>query len=102
MNSMMKSVLGVAAASCALLAASAPADAAVLVKKIVIKNGLPAPDYIQVAELQAISGVTNVALAGNGGSASATSSYPLAGSNPGMAIDGNTGGNYYTDGVWAS
>ncbi len=102
MNHTMKSALGAAAASFALLAASAPADASVLVKKIVIKNGLPATDYVQVAELQAISGVTNVALASNGGIASATSSYPLAGSNPGMAIDGITGGDYYTDGVWAS
>lgn len=102
MRSIMKSIIGTAAAAFAVAAASAPADAAVVVKKIVIKNGLATPDYIQVAELQAISGGSNVALAVNGGIASATSSYPLAGSNPGMTIDGITGGNYYTDGVWAS
>lgn len=60
------------------------------------------PTYLQVAELQAFDfSATNVALAANGGSATASSTYDGT-STPDKAIDGNTGGGYYSDAIFHS
>ena len=76
---------------------------ATVVTSVVISNALP--DYLQVAELQAFSGGTDVALASNGATATATSVYDPTGpqSLPGNAIDGDNAGNYYaTPGIYHS
>jgi hypothetical protein len=78
----------------ALVASMATAASAVTVvgaTTIRIENALDT--YIQVAEVQAVDfGNTNVALAGT---ASASSVWQAGISEPGEAIDGNTGGNYF-------
>jgi hypothetical protein len=98
MNQILKTSIATAAAATALFAASAPADAAVFVTSITIQNSQG--NWLQVAEVQAFSGATNVALATNGGSAAATSVYAAGVSTAAKAIDGNTGGNYYTDTIY--
>lgn len=61
------------------------------------------PTWIQVAELQAFDfAATNVALAANGGIATASSVFAPGFSTPAKAIDGNTGGNYSTDTIFHS
>lgn len=87
-----------------LLSATAtlPALATSIVGATEIKITNALPDYLQVAELQAFNfAATNVALATNGGIASASSTYSGF-STPDKAIDGNTGGNYYTDTIFHS
>jgi hypothetical protein len=59
--------------------------------------------YLQVAEVvatQAVTG-TDVSSALTGATASAPDQY-AANSGPANAIDGDTGGNYYTDGIYHS
>ncbi len=94
---MMITVLGAAA-----MLATVPAAAVVVTgaTKIEVTNAFP--DYLQVAELQAFNfGAFNVAASANGGVASGSSVY--AGfSTPDKAIDGNTGGDYYTDTIFHS
>lgn len=94
----MKTFLLVAA-----IAASAamPASAVTVVgaTRVVITNAQN--DYLQVAELQAFNfGGTNVALAANGGSAVGTGGTYDPYATADKAIDGNTGGNYYTDTIF--
>lgn len=94
----LMSIVGTAA----LMLATVPAAAVVVTgaTRIEIKNAFP--DYLQVAEVQAFNfAATNVALAANGGTANGSSIY--AGySTPDKAIDGNTGGNFYTDTIFHS
>jgi hypothetical protein len=84
-----KNRLATAVVSLVAIAASAPASAATYITSIKIT----AQSYLQVAEVQAFSGTTNVAASANGGTASATSVYS-AESAAGNAIDGSTNGNY--------
>ncbi len=96
----MKILMTVAAAAAMLATVPATAVTVIGATKIEITNAFP--DYLQVAELQAFSfGATNVALTSNGGTATGSSTY--AGfSSPDKAIDGNTGGNYYSDTIFTS
>jgi hypothetical protein len=96
----MKTLMTVAAAAAML--ASVPATAVVVVgaTKIEITNAFPT--YLQVAEVQAFNfAATNVALATNGGMAVGSSVY-AAQSSADKAIDGNTGGSYYSDTIFHS
>ena len=93
----MMTVLGAAA-----MLATVPAAAVVVTgaTKIEVTNAFP--DYLQVAELQAFNfGALNVAASANGGVASGSSVY-AAYSTPDKAIDGNIGGNYYSDTIFHS
>ena len=84
------------------LAAAAPASAALIGADTIKISLASGPNYLQVAEVVATqSGTgTDVALAANGATASAPNQYAAAA--PGYAIDGNVGGNYYTDGIYHS
>ncbi len=92
--------------ACALTAAAvaAPATAVTVVgaTRIVVTNAIPT--WLQVAEVQAVSfGAVNVAAAANGGTASGSAEYQNNGfATPDKAIDGNTGGNYYSDTIYHS
>ncbi len=88
-------------ATCALLvgAVAAPAGAATVVGATLITITNALPDWLQVAEVQAVTFASvNVAAAANGGTASGSPEYQNNGfATPGKAIDGVTGGNYYSD-----
>lgn len=90
----MKSILAGLALSAAFLSA-APASAAAVVTSIQIKNvyGKSGQSYLQIAELQAFSGLVNVAPQGT---ATATSVFIPGGNNaaPTFANDGSLGGTY--------
>lgn len=60
--------------------------------------------YLQIAEVVATQFGTGIdkALASQGGVASAPDAYAPGFSDPIKAIDGNTGGNYYTDTIYHS
>lgn len=95
MTSKLKlALLGLGGAA-SLVAASAPATAAVVFDRITIQNAQGT--WLQVAEVQIWSGANNVALAG---AASATGGTWDATSTPDKAIDGNTGGGFYTDTIF--
>lgn len=83
------------ATACATILTGSMTAQATVVTSIQINNSVNS--WLQVAELQAFSNGTNVALASNGASATATSTYDPGGPNslPGNAIDGNTQGDYY-------
>ena len=99
----MANATKILAATAAILAMTGGAHAATLfgADTITITNAIG--NYLQVAEVvatQALTG-TDVSLASNGATASAPDQYS-GGSGPANAIDGNTGGNYYTDGIYHS
>ena len=96
---MMKSIFaGVALMAAVAVAAPASAVIPTGVTKIRITNAIPS--YLQVAELQAFNlSFTNVAASSNGGTAIGSSVYDVF-STPDKAIDGNTGGGYYTDTIF--
>ena len=83
------------AAAVVMAAIAAPSNA-VTVTSIKVTNAFP--DYLQVAELQAFSGATNLAPTGTATGSSTYAAY----STPDKAIDGNTGGGYYTDTIFHS
>ena len=89
-------------AAAAVVAISGAAHAALIgADTIKITDG--AGTYLQVAEVvatQAGTG-TDVSLASNGATASALDQY-ASNSGPANAIDGDTGGNYYSDGIYHS
>ena len=91
-----KAALTSAIASLALAAGTAHASA--IITSITITNAIP--DYLQVAEVQIFSGLTNVAL--TPGTTAIGSSIYSASSTADKAIDGHTGGNYYTDTIFHS
>ena len=90
----MKSLLAGLALSAAFFSA-APASAAAVVTSIQIKNvnGIADQGYLQIAELQAFSGMVNVAPQGT---ATATCVYIPGGNNaaPSFANDGSLNGTY--------
>jgi hypothetical protein len=93
----MHTILKTTAAIIALLAATGQAQAVTVIgaTKIVVTNSVPT--WLQIGELQAIQfGTgTNVALASNGGTATASSQYaPVSGAS--KAIDGSINTNYFT------
>jgi len=94
----MKTLLAATALAATMLSAL-PAAAVVVTGATKIRVTNAFPDYLQVAELQAFNfSATNIALGGT-----ATGSSVYAGfSTPDKAIDGNTGGNYYTDTIFHS
>jgi hypothetical protein len=82
----------------ALLASSAPVFAASIVNATRIRITNTNNTWLQVAELQAFNfSSVNVAL---GGTAVGTGGTWDATSTPGKAIDGNTGGGFYTDTIF--
>ena len=88
-------------ATVAAMFAAAPASAISVVgaTKVTITNA--ANTWLQVAEVQAFNfASTNVALATNGGAATGGTGTWDAASTPGKAIDGNTGGGFYTDTIF--
>ena len=99
----MKHSRSLLAATAAVLAVTGGAHAATLMgaDTIIITNAVNT--YLQVAEVVATqTGTgTDVALASNGASATALDQY-ASNSGPANAIDGDTGGNYYTDGIYHS
>lgn len=96
----MKTLMTVSAAAAMLATVPAAAVSVVGATRIEVKNAFPT--YLQVAEVQAFNfASTNVALASNGGSAAGSSTYS-AFSTPDKAIDGNTGGGYFTDTIFHS
>lgn len=97
MRTFGKFAVSTAIASMALAAGTANASA--VITSITIKNAIP--DYLQVAEVQIFSGATNVALSTNGGTAISSSIYD-GNSTPQKAIDGVTGGNFYTNTIFHS
>ena len=85
----------------AALAVAVPAGAVTVVgaTKVTITN--VANTWLQVAEVQAFNfASTNVALATNGGSAVGGTGTWDGTSTAGKAIDGNTGGGFYTDTIF--
>ncbi len=98
MNRILKTTIATVAAAMALGVASAPAQAGVFITTIKIKT--TQATWLQVAEVEAFSGATNVALAANGGFASATSTYDPALSQAFHANDGSTVGDYHGDGIY--
>lgn len=99
----MNATTKIIAATAIALAISGGAQAAALIgaDTITITNAIGT--YLQVAEVvatQAGTG-TDVALASNGATATAPDQYSSI-SGPANAIDGNTGGNYYTDFIYHS
>ena len=85
----------------ALAASTVPANAVTVVgaTKVTVTNALNT--WLQVAELQAFNfSSVNVALASNGASATGTGGTYDVYSTPAKAIDGNTGGGYYTDTIF--
>ena len=94
----------VAAAALALGLAASQASAVTVVgaTSVHIENAIP--NWLQVAEVQAVTFASvNVAAAANGGTASGSPEYQNNGfATPDKAIDGNTGGNYYTDTIYHS
>lgn len=91
------------AATAAVLAVSGGAHAATLMGADTITITNAVGTYLQVAEVVAtqVGTGTDVSLATNGATAAAPDEY-ASNSGPGNAIDGNTGGNYYTDGIYHS
>ena len=90
------------AATAVALAISGGAHAALIgADTITITNAIST--YLQVAEVVATQAGTgaDVALASNGATATAPDQYSGS-SGPANAIDGNLGGNYYTDGIYHS
>ena len=92
------------AAALALGFAASQAGAVTVVGATSVHITSAVPDYLQVAEVQAFTfGSVNVAAAANGGTAVGSSVYQNNGfATPDKAIDGNTGGNYYTDTIFHS
>ena len=87
-----------ALAACMALTA-APAAAVTVVGATLVRVTNALPDWLQVAELRVFDfAAINVAL---GGTAVGSSIYDAT-STPGKAIDGNNGGNYYTDTIFHS
>lgn len=82
---------GIIAAMLATCAA-VPAQA-LIITSIEIRSAVPG-EWLQVTELQAFDGGLNVALASQGGVATASSVYPGSVSTPDKAIDGVTNGDY--------
>ena len=99
----MKPSVKLIATTAVALAITGGAQAATLfgADTITITNAIGT--YLQVAEVVAIQAgtSTDVALASNGATASAPDQY-ASNSGPANAIDGNIGGNYYTDGIYHS
>jgi hypothetical protein len=84
-----------------LVAVSAPAFAVPIINATRVRITNANNTWLQIAELQAVTfGNVNVAAAANGGVA--TGSIPGYDSyaTPDKAIDGNTGGHYYTDKIF--
>ena len=83
-----------------LVAMAAPANA-VTITKIEVRN--TQPSFLQIAELQLFQALTgtNVALASNLATASGTS-FSSPQDSPSFAIDGDTGGDYFNDGIFHS
>lgn len=87
------------AAVAAATIAAVPASAVTVANATSIRVTSAAPDYLQIAEVQAFNfGAVNVAL---GASAVGSSTYDST-STAGKAIDGNTGGNFYSDTIFHS
>ena len=96
---MTKTRLLVAVAAGALVAVPASAVTVVGATTLVIRNAIPT--WLQVAEVQAVTfGAVNVAAAANGGVATASGPTYDAFASADKAIDGNTGGGYYTDTIY--
>lgn len=77
-----------------MLAAGAAMPAqALIITSIEIRSAVPG-EWLQVTELQAFADGINVALASEGGVATASSVYPGSVSTPDKANDGVTNGNY--------
>ena len=93
----MKKLLATLGAAVIGLAIAAPASARFIAIKITSKNN----DYIQVSEVQAFSGTTNIALASNGAHATAFSSQ-FGFTGPDKAIDGFNDGQPYGHGIYIS
>ncbi|MDB5578017.1 MAG: hypothetical protein JWR80_3193 [Bradyrhizobium sp.] len=91
MNRILKNTLAAAAASAALFAAAAPANASVLIDQIKIKNAQGT--WLQVAEVQVYSSPSVVPISGL--TATATSSYSSPLNDAPKAVDGVTNGDYY-------
>ncbi len=97
----MKTLL-LAAAAAAVGFTAVPAAAVVVTGATKIEITSATPTYLQVAELQAFNFASvNVAAAANGGVATGSSTYDTF-SSPDKAIDGNTGGAYYSDTIFHS
>jgi len=97
MTNKLKLAFVAAAASAAMVASAA--DAGTFVTSITITSAIPS--YLQIAELEAFSNGVDVASSANGATAVGSSVYS-AFSTADKAIDGNTGGNYYTDTIFHS
>ena len=99
----MKNVF-VAASLVAMAVASVPASAVTVVNATSVRITNAIPTWLQVAEVQALSfGAVNVAAASNGGTALGSAEYENNGfATPDKAIDGDTGGNYFSDFIYHS
>lgn len=89
------------ACALAVAAVAVPAGAVTVVgaTKVTVTNAYNT--WLQVAELQAFSfGNVNVAAASNGATATGTGGAYDVFATPDKAIDGNTGGGYYTDTIF--
>lgn len=90
-------ITAIAAAALAITAVPAAAISVVDATSIRITSSFP--DYLQVAEVQAVTfGAVNVALTGTAVGSSTYDTFSTAA----KAIDGNTGGNYYSDTMFHS
>jgi len=98
----MRVILPLAAALAAAAASAAGAVTVIGATTIHITNSTPS--YLQVAEVVATEFGTGLdkALTTQGGTATALNSYAPGFSDPIKAIDGNTGGNYYSDTIYHS
>ena len=89
-------ILALATVAAATLVA-VPANAVVVTNATSIRITSALSDHLQVAEVQAFNfASTNVALGGTAIGSSTYASY----SSADKAIDGNTGGNFYTDTIY--
>ena len=98
----MRVILPLAAALAAAAASAAGAVTVIGATTIHITNTVP--NYIQIAEVVASQFGTGIdkALTTQGGTATALNSYAPGFSDPIKAIDGITGGNYYSDTIYHS
>jgi len=98
----MRVILPLAATLAAAAASAAGAVTVIGATTIHITN--TAVNYLQVAEVVASQFGTGIdkALTTQGGTATALTTYQPGVSDPINAIDGNTGGNYYTDHIYSS
>ena len=98
----MRVMLPLAAALAAAAASAAGAVTVIGATTIHITNTVP--NYLQVAEVVASQFGTGIdkALTTQGGTATALNSYAPGFSDPIKAIDGITGGNYYSDTIYHS